>query len=143
MEINESQLIRVEVVFALPDKQSIISLSVERGCTAKQAMELSGFRKNFPGKDFDTLSMGIFSRPLNGIELPLPEEYVLEENDRVEIYRPLARDPKQTRLDRAKKNSKSGKNGTAKKGTAKKGTAKKGTAKKGTAKKGTAKKGVR
>jgi putative ubiquitin-RnfH superfamily antitoxin RatB of RatAB toxin-antitoxin module len=108
MEANENHLIRVEVVFALPDKQTIIPLSVERGCTAKQAMELAGFRKNFPDIDFDTLSMGIFSRPLNGIELPLPEEYLLEENDRVEIYRPLARDPKQTRLNRAKKNSKPG-----------------------------------
>ena len=109
MEDSENHLIQIEVAFALPDEQIIIALSVEQGCTAKQAIDLAGIRKKFPDTDFDRLSMGVFSRPLNGIELPMPEKYALEENDRVEIYRPLARDPKQTRLDRAKKNSKLGK----------------------------------
>mgnify|MGYP000167296701 FL=1 len=108
MEANKKNLVRVEVVFALPDHQTIVAMSVEKGCTARQAMEISGLKEKFPDTDFDTHSLGIFSRPLNGIELPLPEDYVLEEDDRLEIYRPLARDPKQTRLNRAKKNSKSG-----------------------------------
>jgi hypothetical protein len=108
MEASKKYLIRVEVVFAIPGDQTIVALSVEPGCTARQAMELSGFREKFPDTDFDTHSLGIFSRPLNGVELPLPEKYVLEEDDRVEIYRPLVRDPKQARLDRAQKNSKSG-----------------------------------
>ena len=128
---KEHDEIRVEVAFALPERQELVVMSVIAGCTAQEAVELSGMRMKFPEFDLDSLEFGIFSRPLNGLDLPLPGAYVLEENDRVEIYRPLARDPKQTRLDRAKKNSKSGKNGTAKKGTAKKGTAKKGTAKKG------------
>ncbi|MDG2175338.1 MAG: RnfH family protein [Gammaproteobacteria bacterium] len=108
MEANKKNLVRVEVVFALPDHQTIVAMSVEKGCTARQAMEISGLKEKFPDTDFDTHSLGIFSRPLNGIELPLPEDYVLEEDDRLEIYRPLARDPKQTRLNRAKKNSESG-----------------------------------
>jgi putative ubiquitin-RnfH superfamily antitoxin RatB of RatAB toxin-antitoxin module len=35
--------------------------------------------------------------------MPLPHEYVLRENDRVEIYRPLENDPRQARIDRVKK----------------------------------------
>ena len=95
-----SDLIRIEVAIALPDSQEIIELVVEKGCTASEALGRSGLRARFPDMNFDAFDLGIFSRPLNGIELPLPGDYVLEADDRVELYRPLAMDPKQARMDR-------------------------------------------
>ena len=48
--------------------------------------------------------MGIFSKVLDGKNMPGPKEYILKARDRVEIYRPLTIDPKQARLARAEKN---------------------------------------
>lgn len=98
--------IRVEVAYALPSRQEIISLDVRSGCTAREAVALSGIDRLFPGLDLAHLDLGIFSRPLNGQALPLPDAYVLEAGDRVEIYRPLRKDPKQARLERARKTQK-------------------------------------
>jgi putative ubiquitin-RnfH superfamily antitoxin RatB of RatAB toxin-antitoxin module len=101
--VEQNRVIGVEVAFALPEKQVIRSLTVAAGTTAEQAVEQSGITRQFPGVDFLSLAMGIFSRPLDGVELPLPGEYVLQAGDRVEIYRPLVMDPKQARLERARR----------------------------------------
>lgn len=101
--VSQEETIKVEVAFALPQRQMIISLNVTKDCTALEAVKQSAIDKKFPGVDFTDAAMGIFSRPLNGIDLPKPEEYVLKENDRVEIYRSLLKDPKQARLDRVQK----------------------------------------
>jgi uncharacterized protein len=94
--------IRIEVAFALAERQELVALTVVSGCTAQEAVELSGIRKKFPELDLDNYELGIFSRPLNDIDLPLPGAYVLQENDRVEIYRPLINDPKHARLERVR-----------------------------------------
>lgn len=95
--------IRVEVAFALPTQQEILELQVKEGCSAIEAIERSGIREIFPDIDLEKMNVGIFSRVLNGKDMPLPHEYVLRENDRVEIYRPLENDPKQARMERVKK----------------------------------------
>ena len=95
--------IPVEVAYALPDRQEIIALNVEQGCTALEAVKLSGIAKHFSEIVPDEADMGIFSKALDGKAQPLPSEYVLEPKDRVEIYRPLQIDPKQARLARAEK----------------------------------------
>ena len=94
--------IDVEVAYAIPEQQRIITLRVAVGTTAREAVTTSGILEIFPEIDIDTQPMGIFSKPLNGKGRPLPEEYVLQAGDRVEIYRPLQIDPKQARLERAK-----------------------------------------
>ncbi|MDO8273491.1 MAG: RnfH family protein [Gammaproteobacteria bacterium] len=98
---EQSDLVSVEVAYALPDKQRIIALQVKRGTTAAVAVELSGIAREFPQIDPHSAAMGIFSRPLDGKASPLPQDYVLNERDRVEIYRPLQIDPMQARLLRA------------------------------------------
>ena len=98
------ETIQVEVAYATPEKQLILSVEVPEGATAREAVELSGIVDYFPDIEPDHSAMGIFSRPLNGKVLPTPDNYVLEPKDRVEIYRPLLLDPKQARLNRARKN---------------------------------------
>ncbi len=97
----DEALIEVEVAYATPEKQQIVTLQVPKGTTAYEAVVKSGIAEEFPQIDIESNSMGIFSEVLDGKKLPLPDEYVLGPRDRVEIYRPLIIDPKQARLARA------------------------------------------
>ena len=91
-------MIRVEVAFARPDKQKIIALDVEEWATAVDAVKQSGIVALFPEIDPDSANMGIFGKAVKS-----PSTHELREGDRVEVYRPLNIDPKQARLNRAKK----------------------------------------
>ncbi|EDM48356.1 RnfH family protein [Marinobacter algicola] len=91
-------MIRVEVAFARPDRQEIISLSVEEGTTAVEAVKRSGIVAIFPEVDPESDDMGIFGKVIKN-----PSAHELRDGDRVEVYRPLQIDPKQARLNRAKK----------------------------------------
>ena len=86
----------VEVVYALADKQSLISIEVEKGTTLKEAVEASGILDTFDEIDLSKDRVGIFSKFAT-------LETVLREKDRVEIYRPLIADPKKVRKERAAK----------------------------------------
>ena len=103
MQVPDNTGITVEVAFALPERQRIIKLRVQQGCTALDAVRQSGITREFPGLDVDSADMGIFAKNLDGKQLPLPGEYVLKPRDRVEIYRPLQADPKAARQQRAAK----------------------------------------
>jgi hypothetical protein len=84
----------VEVAYALPDKQSLVSLEVEKGTTLKEAIEASGILDSFEQIDLNKDRVGIFSKFAT-------LDTVLREKDRVEIYRPLIADPKTVRKKRA------------------------------------------
>jgi putative ubiquitin-RnfH superfamily antitoxin RatB of RatAB toxin-antitoxin module len=99
--MTDSSMIRVEVAFALPEKQTLLSLSVPAGTTALEAVEQSGILAIFPQIDVNTDKMGIFSQVLGTKGLDEPASYKLRERDRVEIYRPLIADPKEVRRRRA------------------------------------------
>jgi len=86
----------VEVAYALADKQSLISIEVEKGATLKEAVEASGILDTFEEIDLSKNRVGIFSKFAT-------LETVLREKDRVEIYRPLIADPKKVRKERAAK----------------------------------------
>ncbi len=90
----------VEVAYARPDKQEIIPVQVPDGTTAVEAVKLSGIAAIFPEIDADSIDMGIFGKVIKK-----PAEHELRDGDRVELYRPLQIDPKQARLNRAKKKS--------------------------------------
>ncbi|HET8801640.1 MAG TPA: RnfH family protein [Marinobacter sp.] len=89
---------QVEVAFARPDKQEIVPVTVPEGTTAMEAVKLSGIVDSFPEIDPETIDMGIFGKVIKK-----PADHALREGDRVELYRPLKIDPKQARLNRAKK----------------------------------------
>ncbi len=91
-------MIRVEVAYARPDKQEIVPVTVPEGTTALEAVKLSGITDIFPEVDPDSNDMGIFGKVIKN-----PAAHKLRDGDRVELYRPLKIDPKQARLNRAKK----------------------------------------
>ncbi len=78
--------ISVSVVYALPDHQEKIDLSCPEGTTIRQAIEMSGIRRKITGLDFDKVETGVYGSRRD-------YEYRLEDNDRVEIYRPLVLTP--------------------------------------------------
>lgn len=88
-------MIPIEIVYAYPNNQQLLSLKVEEGITVERAIERSGILEMFPEIDLTRQKVGIFSRlvPLNTI---------LQAGDRIEIYRPLQIDPKEARRKRAK-----------------------------------------
>ncbi len=89
-----SNQITVEVVYALPEKQSLLSIEVDDGCQAIDAVRRSGVLEIYPEINLDTIQLGIFSKSC-------PSEQPLKAGDRVEIYRPLVADPKEIRKRRA------------------------------------------
>jgi len=93
----------VEVAYGLPERQRVIEVLVPAGTSALEAARRSGIAQEFPSIDLATAAMGIFSKPLDGKTLPLPQDYCMKPRDRVEIYRPLLIDPKAARLARAVK----------------------------------------
>lgn len=91
-------VIRVEVAYATPERQEILNLSVPAGTSVLEAARLSGICERFPEIDLQSASLGVFGKVVKN-----PGSQVLTEGQRVEIYRPLKIDPKQARLNRAKK----------------------------------------
>ena len=89
-----AEMISIEVVYAIPQKQEIFSLNVPQGSTVRQAIEASGVLQKYPEIDLEKNKIGIFAK-LAKIDAPL------RHRDRVEIYRPLIADPKEVRKQRA------------------------------------------
>ncbi|GAA6169596.1 RnfH family protein [Sessilibacter corallicola] len=104
--MSHVNVIVVEVAYALPQRQKILSLEVEEGTTALEAVEKSGIASEFPEIDISSAKMGIFGQALGTKGLKAPNQHVLQAGDRVEIYRPLKSDPKEARRRRAEKSAK-------------------------------------
>lgn len=90
------QLIDVEIAYAKPEEQVILSLKVPEGTAVEQALKASGLLARFPEIDPSGIKVGIFGSVCS-------MDQVLRQADRVEIYRPLFHDPKEARRQRAAK----------------------------------------
>lgn len=88
--------IRVEVAYATAARQLSIETTVPRGATLQDAIEASGILQQFPEIDLNHAKVGVFGKVAT-------LSAVVSAHDRVEIYRPLAADPRQARRQRAKK----------------------------------------
>ena len=85
---------RVEVVYALPDGADVTVLDLPQGATVRDALAASGIAGRHAA--IDLAQLGIFGRRVAA-------ETALSDGDRVEVYRPLAVDPKEARRRRARK----------------------------------------
>ena len=94
MEKQVAEMLKVEVCYALPDKQVLVPLVLAEGATLQQALEASGLLEKNPEIDLKKNKFGVFSK-LSKLDT------VLRDRDRVEIYRPLIADPKEVRKQRA------------------------------------------
>jgi putative ubiquitin-RnfH superfamily antitoxin RatB of RatAB toxin-antitoxin module len=91
-----AETIQVEVVFALPQRQSLLTVNVPVGSTVQQAIDASGILRSFNEIDLNENKVGIWSRTVSLTE-------TVSAGDRIEIYRGLIADPKDMRKRRAEK----------------------------------------
>ena len=88
--------IRVQVVYALPDAQTIIEVELEQGARVADALTAARLQEILPGASTAGHYIGVWGRPAS-------PDTELRDRDRVEIYRELVADPKQTRRQRARR----------------------------------------
>lgn len=86
--------IRVEVVYAAASRQVVKTLTLSTGSSVEAAIRASGLLEEFPEIDLTANRIGIF-----GEFASLDQS--LDDGERVEIYRALLADPKETRRRRA------------------------------------------
>ncbi|ACX86778.1 RnfH family protein [Pectobacterium parmentieri] len=87
---------QVDVVYALPERQYLRTVKLEEGSTVEQAVVASGLLELRQDIDLQVNKVGIYSRAAKLTD-------VVQEGDRVEIYRPLIADPKELRRQRAER----------------------------------------
>ena len=95
MTINTKKM-RIEVAYAKPSEQVILTLDIADGSTIEAAIIESGILQRFPEIDLANNRVGIFGRLCK-------LDQTIKAGDRVEIYRPLLVDPKEMRRTRAAK----------------------------------------
>jgi putative ubiquitin-RnfH superfamily antitoxin RatB of RatAB toxin-antitoxin module len=89
-----AESIQVEVTYAKPERQEIVSVKLPEGSTIQQAIEASGLAQRHPEIDVAKAKVGIYGK-LSKMDT------VVRARDRIEIYRPLIADPKEVRKQRA------------------------------------------
>lgn len=85
--------INITLFYASSQEQVEIPLSIARDTTAIRAIKASGILERFPELVMHELSIGVFGQKV-------AFDVLLQEGDRLEIYRALLIDPKQARLNR-------------------------------------------
>jgi putative ubiquitin-RnfH superfamily antitoxin RatB of RatAB toxin-antitoxin module len=85
----------VEIVYAAPQRTIVKTLYLPAGSVVADALRSAALDPEFLGIDLANSAVGIFG-------ILATSEQRLEQGDRIEIYRPLTRDPKTARRERAK-----------------------------------------
>ncbi len=94
MQQAQTEMIMIEVAYALPHRQSIIPFKVLKGTTALQAIMQSGILQIYTDISVNKITLGIFGKKVT-------HDTVVQPGDRVEIYRALLANPKEARRQRA------------------------------------------
>jgi putative ubiquitin-RnfH superfamily antitoxin RatB of RatAB toxin-antitoxin module len=92
--MGKDATVSIEVAYARPDVQRIVVVDVAPGTAAREVLRLSGLTGEFPEIDAEHCPLGIFG----GV---VEDEYGVKAGDRIEVYRPLERDPRDARRELA------------------------------------------
>lgn len=98
-----SEKIVVEVVYAYPERYFLKKLTLENPITIQNGIVQSGVLEKYTEIDLRQNKVGIFSRLAKLTDM-------VENGDRIEIYRPLIADPKEIRRKKAEEQAKIKKN---------------------------------
>ncbi|MDB5934048.1 MAG: rnfH [Massilia sp.] len=91
-----AEMLHVSLCFATPTTEFLRDLLVAPGTTIGEAISQSGVLAELGGIDLASWPVGIYGKKK-------PLDTVLREHDRIEFYRPLVADPKESRRRRAVK----------------------------------------
>ena len=92
--VSDTQKIVVEVVYAYPEKYFYKKIELDNPLSIQNVILQSGVLQKYTEIDLRENKVGIFSRPAKLTDM-------VENGDRIEIYRPLIADPKEVRKQRA------------------------------------------
>ncbi|MDP0589231.1 MAG: RnfH family protein [Candidatus Endonucleobacter bathymodioli] len=95
---KKSEKLKIEVAYAKPLEQKILSIEVDFETTVFDAVVQSGIIDYFPEIELHSARMGVFGKTVLN-----PQKQSLIDGDRIEIYRPLIADPIEIRKKRAEK----------------------------------------
>lgn len=79
-------MIQIGVAYATSEEQVWLDISVFEGASINEAIEMSGILKKFPEIDLKKQKVGIYGE-IKSLDT------LVEDGDRVEIYRPIKIDP--------------------------------------------------
>jgi uncharacterized protein len=91
---GDAGFIEIEVAYAKPEQQIIVTINVVQGTTLQQAVQLSGLLERCPDIIRCEFKVGVFG-------VVCKPDKLVTQGDRVEIYRSLLHDPKAARRQRA------------------------------------------
>lgn len=97
MANQQPEMIHIEVAYAEPEQQWLLEEQVPKGTTVEEALARSQINEWVP--DLKIERVGVWYKPVK-------MDYVLQEGDRIEIYRPLLIDPRERRRKEAEKKDK-------------------------------------
>ena len=86
---------KIELVYIQPQQEFIQELEIEAGSSVEQVIQQSDLFGQHPHLCLDTIDAGIFSTPVD-------LHTIVNEGDRIEVYRDLLMDPMQARRLRAR-----------------------------------------
>ena len=86
----------IEIVYGTPTAQKIVTVNVDENSTVEQAIKQSTILQTFAEIDLSVNNVGIWNRLAKLTD-------IVQDLDRIEIYRPLIADPKEVRKRRAEK----------------------------------------
>jgi putative ubiquitin-RnfH superfamily antitoxin RatB of RatAB toxin-antitoxin module len=93
-------VIRIEIVYAQPQRSIAKSLTLPPGALIADALKSAALDEEFQGLDLANATVGIFGQVAS-------RDRPLKEGDRIEIYRALLEEPKLARRKRASKSGRS------------------------------------
>ncbi len=85
---------RIEVCYATHHTQTLVEIELDPGATVAEALAAVANREPFTHLDLRETPVGVFGQRVD-------QQRLLNDGDRVEIYRHLAMDPKEARRQRA------------------------------------------
>ena len=93
---------RCVVAYATRERQYLWAVDIASDATIADAIEAARQLADQPDVPWDTATVGIFGEPRERTDQP-------QEGDRIEVYRPLASDPRDRRRERVQRQRKVGK----------------------------------
>ena len=93
-------MIRVEIVYALPQSSLSKSVQLPPGAQIEDALRIAAGDVDFAGLDLASSTVGIYGKVAR-------RDQALQEGDRIEIYRSLIEEPKLARRRRVSKSGRS------------------------------------
>lgn len=101
METRMGNKLTIEVAYATPEKQVLLTVHPQEGATVEECIRMSDVFEHFPEIDLEQQKVGIWNKTVKLNAQP-------RDGDRIEIYRPLIADPKAVRKRRAEEAKQSG-----------------------------------